>query len=192
MEPIEILLDNLRKSIRLTEREETLVADSFQETVLQKKEFLLSPGQVSQHMRFIAKGCLRAFYMDESAKEHVVQFGVEGWWVNDLYSYLTQTPAKQFVQALEPSTVLQIHRDALNRLYEEVPAMERFYREKFERAYVSLQDRTLNAMSKTAEERYIEFRSRYRGIEQRVPQYMVASYLGITPEFLSALRKNLK
>jgi CRP-like cAMP-binding protein len=192
LEPIEILLDNLRKSIQLTEREETLVADSFQETVLQKKEFLLSPGQVSQHMRFIAKGCLRAFYMDESAKEHVVQFGVEGWWVNDLYSYLTQTPAKQFVQALEHSTVLQIHRDALNRLYEEVPAMERFYREKFERAYVSLQDRTLNAMSKTAEERYIEFRSRYRGIEQRVPQYMVASYLGITPEFLSALRKNLK
>lgn len=192
MEPIEILLDNLRKSIQLTEREETLIANNFHTVVLHKKEFLLSPGQVSQHMRFIAKGCLRAFYMDESAKEHVVQFGVEGWWVNDLYSYLTQTPAKQFVQALEPSTVLQIHRDALNRLYEEVPAMERFYREKFERAYVSLQDRTLNAMSKTAEERYIEFRSRYRGIEQRVPQYMVASYLGITPEFLSSLRKNLK
>lgn len=168
------------------------MADSFQQTELGKKEFLLSPGQVSQHMRFIVNGCLRAFYMDESAKEHVVQFGIEGWWVNDLYSYLTQTPAKQFVQALEPSTVLQIHREALNRLYEEVPAMERFYRLKFEKAYVSLQDRTLNAMSKTAEERYLQFRSRYRGIEQRVPQYMVASYLGITPEFLSALRKNLR
>lgn len=171
--------------------EVSLVANGFQEQNLQKKEMLLSAGQVSQHMRFIAKGCLRAYYLDESAKEHVVQFGVEGWWVNDLYSYLTQTPAKQFVQALEPSTVLQIHRDTLNRLYDKVPAMERFYRHKFEKAYVSLQDRTLNAMSKTAEERYLEFRSKYRNIEQRVPQYMVASYLGITPEFLSALRKKL-
>lgn len=185
-------MEHLKESIPLTEQEESLVAASFQQTKLQKKEFLLSAGQVSQHMRFIVQGCLRAFYMDESAKEHVVQFGIEGWWVNDLYSYLTQTPAKQFVQALEPSTVLQIHRDALNRLYDQVPALERFYRQKFERAYVSLQDRTLNAMSKTAEERYLEFRYRYRGIEQRVPQYMVASYLGITPEFLSALRKNLK
>lgn len=153
---------------------------------------LLFPGEVSSHMRFIANGCLRAYYMDEMAKEHVVQFGIEGWWVNDLYSYLTQTPAKQFVQALEPTTILQIHRDSLNKLYDQVPAIERFYRLKFEKAYISLQDRTINSMSKTAEERYLEFRTKYRGIEQRVPQYMIASYLGITPEFLSALRKNLK
>lgn len=168
------------------------VLDSFKEQRLKKKEILLFAGDVSSHMQFIAEGCLRAYYMDETAKEHVVQFGIEGWWVNDLYSYLTQTPAKQFVQALEPTVVLQIHRDALHELYDKVPAMERFYRLKFEKAYVSLQDRTLNTMSKSAEERYVEFRSKYRNIEQRVPQYMVASYLGITPEFLSALRKKLK
>ncbi|WP_036385329.1 Crp/Fnr family transcriptional regulator [Muricauda sp. MAR_2010_75] len=192
MEPKEKLLEHLRETIVLSSSEETTVLDSFKELRLKKKEILLFTGDVSSHMQFIAEGCLRAYYMDETAKEHVVQFGIEGWWVNDLYSYLTQTPAKQFVQALEPTVVLQIHRDALHELYDKVPAMERFYRLKFEKAYVSLQDRTLNAMSKSAEERYLEFRSKYRNIEQRVPQYMVASYLGITPEFLSALRKKLK
>lgn len=192
MEPKEKLLEHLRESVVLTTSEATVVLDSFKERKLKKKEILLFTGDVSSHMQFISDGCLRAYYMDEAAKEHVVQFGVEGWWVNDLYSYLTQTPAKQFVQALEPTIVLQIHRDALQGLYDEIPAMERFFRLKFEKAYVSLQDRTINAMSKSAEERYLEFRSKYRDIEQRVPQYMVASYLGMTPEFLSALRKNLK
>ena len=192
MEPKERLIAHLRETVPLSASEASIVLDSFKEQQLHKKEVLLFAGDVSSHMRFIAKGCLRAYYMDEMAKEHVVQFGIEGWWVNDLYSYLTQTPAKQFVQALEPTTVLQIHRDALHELYDKVPAMERFYRLKFEKAYVSLQDRTLNAMSRSAEERYLEFRSKYRDIEQRVPQYMVASYLGITPEFLSALRKKMK
>ncbi|MCA0959793.1 Crp/Fnr family transcriptional regulator [Flagellimonas ruestringensis] len=183
------LISHLKESIRLTPEEESIVCDSYSEVQLKKKEVLLFAGEISSHMRFIAKGCLRAYHMDEEAKEHIVQFGIEGWWVNDLYSYLTRTPAKQFVQALEPSVVLQIHRDTLNDLYNKVPAIERFYRLKFENAYVALQDRTINSMSKTAEERYLEFRTKYRSIEQRVPQYMVASYLGITPEFLSALRK---
>ncbi|MDC6363170.1 MULTISPECIES: Crp/Fnr family transcriptional regulator [Flavobacteriaceae] len=191
-EPTNLLVSHLRETISLSHTEANIVANSFQLHQLKKKEVLLFAGDVSTHMRFIAQGCLRAYYMDEQAKEHIVQFGIEGWWVNDLYSYLTRTPAKQFVQALEPSIVLQIHRDTLNDLYNEVPAIERFYRKKFENAYVSLQDRTINAMSKTAEERYLEFRSKHRDIEQRVPQYMVASYLGVTPEFLSALRKDLR
>nr|WP_297784926.1 Crp/Fnr family transcriptional regulator [uncultured Allomuricauda sp.] len=192
MDAKEILLSHLRETIDLNTEQESIVLDSYKEKYLKKKEVLLFAGEISNHMQFIAKGCLRAYHMDEEAKEHIVQFGIEGWWVNDLYSYLTETPAKQFVQALEPTTVLQIHRDALNELYNKVPAIERFYRLKFEKAYVALQDRTINSMSKSAEERYLEFRSKYRSIEQRVPQYMIASYLGITPEFLSALRKKIK
>ena len=192
MDVKETLLSHLRETIELNTEEESIVLDSYTERHLKKKEVLLFAGEVSNHMRFIAKGSLRAYHMDEEAKEHIVQFGVEGWWVNDLYSYLTETPAKQFVQAIEPTIVLQIHRDSLNELYEKVPAIERFYRLKFEKAYVALQDRTINSMSKSAEERYLEFRSKYRSIEQRVPQYMIASYLGITPEFLSALRKKIR
>ena len=191
MNPMDRLILHLRDSILLTNHEVEIIKDSFKTITLKKKEILLYAGDVSLHMRFIAKGCLRSYYMDEEAREHIIQFGIEGWWVNDLYSYVTRTPAKQFIQAVENSVVLQIHRDTLDELYDQIPAIERFFRFKFEKAYVALQDRTINTMSKTAEERYFEFRSKYRNIEQRVPQYMIASYLGITPEFLSALRKKV-
>jgi len=189
MIPIDKLILHFRKSITLTDDEAKIVSGCFSIVELKKKEILLFVGDYSSHMRFISAGCLRSYYMDGEAKEHIIQFGIEDWWINDLYSYLTNTPSKQFVQAVEESTVLQIHKDKLNELYNKVPAIERFFRLKFEKAYVSLQERTINTMSKTAEQRYIEFRSKYRDIEQRVPQYMVASYLGITPEFLSSLRK---
>ena len=190
MTPIDKLIVHFRKSITLTDDEVEVVGKCFTIVELKKKEILLFVGDHSSHMRFISEGCLRSYYMDREAKEHIIQFGIEDWWINDLYSYLTNTPSKQFVQAIEDSIVLQIHKEKLNELYNTVPAIERFFRLKFEKAYVSLQERTINTMSKTAEERYIEFRSKYRNIEQRVPQYMVASYLGITPEFLSKLRKN--
>ena len=189
MTPIDKLIVHFRNSITLTDGEAEIVGGYFTIEELKKKEILLFLGVHSSHMRFILEGCLRSYYMDGEAKEHVIQFGIEDWWINDLYSYLTNTPAKQFIQAIENSKVLQIHKDKLNELYNSVPAIERFFRFKFEKAYVSLQERTINTMSKTAEERYIKFRSKYRDIEQRVPQYMVASYLGITPEFLSSLRK---
>ncbi|MEQ8927380.1 MAG: Crp/Fnr family transcriptional regulator, partial [Fulvivirga sp.] len=131
------------------------------------------------------------YYIDDQAHERILQFGIEGWWVNDLYSYLTETPAQLFVQALEPTTVLQIHRNKLNQLFDEVPAIDRFFRYKMQNAYVSLQNRTIHSMSDSAETRYLEFIKTYREIEQRVPQYMIASYLGITPEHLSAIRKNM-
>tara|TARA_B100000809_G_scaffold254127_1_gene290950 strand:+ start:1014 stop:1595 length:582 start_codon:yes stop_codon:yes gene_type:complete len=191
MTPIEKLIVHFRKSILLTADEEEIVGECFTLVKLKKKEILLFAGDHSSHMRFISDGCLRSYYMDGEAKEHVIQFGIEDWWINDLYSFITNTPSKQFVQAIDESIVLQIHKDKLNELYDNVPAVESFFRLKFEKAYVSLQERTINTMSKTAEERYIDFRSKYRDIEQRVPQYMVASYLGITAEFLSKLRKNI-
>lgn len=191
MDAIDQLIAHLRESVPVTSEEAGSIRKHCSVVELGRRDVLLFAGETSKHMRFISKGCLRAYYMDAEAKEHVVQFGIEGWWINDLYSYLTQTPAKQFVQALEPSIVVQLQRDSLNQLFHGIPALERFFRLKFEKAYVAFQERTMDAMSKTAEQRYLEFRSKYRPIEQRVPQYMVASYLGITPEFLSALRKNI-
>ncbi|WP_422349554.1 Crp/Fnr family transcriptional regulator [Flagellimonas sp.] len=190
MNPVEHLLNHFRASVTISLEEARLIKQQSKVIELGRKEVLLFAGDTSKHMRFISKGCMRAYYMDSEAKEHVVQFGIEGWWINDLYSYLTQTPAKQFVQALEPSTVVQISKIALDQLFHDVPSLERFFRLKFEKAYVAFQERTMDNMSKTAEQRYQEFRSKYRAIEQRIPQYMVASYLGITPEFLSSLRKN--
>jgi CRP-like cAMP-binding protein len=175
--------------VHLSEEEGRWILQAFQKKELKKKAFLLQEGEPSSHMRYIEKGCLRSFYLDEEGKEHIQQFGIEDWWINDLYAYLTQTPARQYIQALEPSVVWQVHRDHLEALFVQVPALERFYRIKMQRAYVASQERNMNTLYQTAEERYLHFRQQYRAIEQRVPQYMVASFLGITPEHLSAIRK---
>ena len=142
-------------------------------------------------MRFITDGCLKCYHIDEDGNEQILQFGIEGWWINDLYSYLTQTPAKYFIQAIEDSCVFQIERNSLEQLYKQIPSIERFFRIKIQNAYVTLQDRTIHSMSKPAKQRYLDFRKSYPKIEQRVPQYMVASYLGVTPEFLSSIRNEI-
>jgi len=121
----------------------------------------------------------------------VSPFGIKGWWINDLYAYLTQKPATYFIQAISDSIVLQIHRDQLNLLFDEIHMMDRFFRIKTQNGYVALQERAINSMSQSASERYFNFVSGYREMEQQIPQYMLASYLGITPEHLSTLRKNL-
>jgi CRP-like cAMP-binding protein len=182
------LLHNIREHVSISDEQLKLFLDAFTLKTLAKKEILLFEGDVSNHMRFVADGCLRSYYLDDNAVEHIIQFGIRGWWINDLYSYLTKEPATCFIQAVQPSTVLQIHRDHLERIYDLVPPIERFYRIKFQNAYVALQQRTLERMSLTAKERYRNFITQYRDIEQRVPQYMIASYLNVTPEFLSALR----
>lgn len=188
---MELLIQHIQEQVPLSKQETDLVQQAFVAKELDKKEMLLFKGDISNHMRFIEQGCLRAYNIDAAGNEHILQFGIEGWWVNDLYSYITQEPAEGFIQALEHSRVLQIHRDKLNELFKTVPAMERFFRLKIQSAYVALQERTIHSMSKTTEQRYLDFRNKYRDIEQRVPQYMIASYLGITPEHLSSLRKKL-
>lgn len=185
------LLQHIEPIAPLSEAERMAVLAAFQPKKLKKKEMLLFKGDISQHMRFIAKGCLRSYYLDDNGQEHILQFGIEGWWVNDLYSYLTQTPAEYFLQAVEPAIVLQVQRSQLEALFKRVPPMERFFRIKMQNAYVAQQERTIKGMRMTAEQRYIEFREKYREIEQRVPQYMVASYLGVTPEHLSTIRKKI-
>lgn len=164
---------------------------AFEVVRLRKKEVLLEKGERSNHMRFVAEGCLRAFHADEKGSEYTIQFGIPGWWVNDLYSYLSYTPATDMIQAVLPSTVLQIHRDTLEAVFNRMPPIERFFRLKMQAAYVALQKRTLRAMSEPLEQRYELFLRTYRDIEQQVPQYMIASYLGATPEHLSKVRKSL-
>lgn len=183
------LIMHITRLVKLSDEEEQLLLNAFKRIDLGKKEFLLQEGDPSNHMRFIEKGCLRSFYLDKDGKEHILQFGIEDWWINDLYAYLSRTPARHFLQALESTTVWQIHRDQLEKLFVQVPQMERFFRLKIQNAYVASQQRSIKSLSQTAEERYLDFRRQYRSIEQRVPQYMIASYLGITPEHLSAIRK---
>lgn len=186
-----ILIEHFRQIVTLSDSEAQVVADAFKERNLKKKEFLLKKGDSSHFMRFITKGCLKVFSIDNEGNERILQFGIQGWWVNDLYGFLTEQPSSYFIQAITDSTVLQIHRDALNSLYDEIPALDRFWRIKIQNAYIALQERTMNMMRESAEERYSRFINQYRTMEQSIPQYMIASYLGVTPEHLSAIRKKI-
>ncbi|XOV92898.1 MAG: Crp/Fnr family transcriptional regulator [Bacteroidota bacterium] len=186
-----ILLENIRELVPISDKETELIKEAFKPFHLKKKESLLRKGDPSNHMRFVSTGCLKAFSVDKDGNEHILQFGIRGWWVNDLYAYLTMRSATFSIQAITDSVVLQIHRDRLNRLYDEVPMMDRFFRIKTQNGYVALQERTIQNMSQSAEERYVDFISKYREMEQQIPQYMIASYLGVTPEHLSAIRKKM-
>ena len=129
------LINNIKELVFISDEEITMIIESFELKNFSKKEILLFKDDISNHMRFITDGCLRSYYINEEGQEYIVQFGIKNWWINDLYSYLTKTPAQYFVQALKPSTVLQIHRDKLEMLFVKVPAMERFFRIKIENSF---------------------------------------------------------
>ncbi|QHT69202.1 Crp/Fnr family transcriptional regulator [Rhodocytophaga rosea] len=183
------LIRHLSRYISLEPQEITLLTESFKLKHLKKKDFLLHQGEVSRFETFVNKGCLRAFHITNKGEEHIVQFAVEDWWIGDMYSFLTQTPAMYTIEALEDCELLQIDKNGLEELYLKLPKMERFFRIIIQNAFVASQKRIISSMSQTADERYLAFIEKYPAIEQRIPQYQVAAYLGITPEFLSRIRK---
>lgn len=182
-------LEHIHSSDSLTKEESEKINGSLEILHLSKKEILWEPGQIASATYFIAEGCMRSYYFDEKGAEVTVQLGIEDWWISDLYSFLSGKPSRLYLQALEPTTLVSISKSVLESLYYEIPALSHFFRKKIQAAYMALQERLMDNLSVEAYERYVQFRKQYRDIEQRIPQYVVASYLGVTPEFLSALRK---
>lgn len=160
-------------------------------TTIARKSWLLREGEVCEYEAYVVKGCLRKYCMDDDGAEIILQFAIEDWWVGDMESFMMQTPSQVYVQALEDSELLLIHHDDKERLFERVPAFERMFRLMVQRSFMVLQDRFVATLAKPADERYIDFIRKYPGIVQRVPQHYIASYLGITPEFLSRIRARL-
>jgi CRP-like cAMP-binding protein len=185
---IEQLLFEIRKSTPLDDETIMELKSKIVVTSISKKSYLLQPGQIINTMNFIANGCMRSYHVDANGNEHILQLGIENWWINDLYSYLSQKPSSMFIQAIENTTLVQIKKSDLDELYLKSNSISNFFRIKIQNAYVALQERIMGKMSDDAYDRYQAFIKNYRTIEQRIPQYMVASYLGITPEFLSHLR----
>ena len=132
-----------------------------------------------------------SFYMDEDGQEHIVMFSIEDWWTSDIGSFITQTPADFNVQCLEKTELIMFSFDIIEELYTEIPKLERCFRQIIEKAFVSSQKRLIRNFSLSAKDRYLYFKNQYPKIEQRIPQYMVASYLGITKEFLSKIKSQL-
>ncbi|MFZ4928153.1 Crp/Fnr family transcriptional regulator [Chryseobacterium sp. Mn2064] len=184
------LVEHFREIVFLEDKDIDCIISNLEIITLKKKEYLLHEGQISKHMRFIVQGSLYAYYIDQKGKENTTQLGIENWWVNDLYSYLSEQPSRMFIQANEdPTIILQISKNNLEQLYKEVPSISEFWRIKMQSAYVTLQERTFEHSRVDAYTKYRTFVTAYRNIEQRFPQYMIASYLGITVEYLSFLRK---
>lgn len=151
----------------------------------------MQQGDVCNTVNFIISGCTKTFYADAEGQEHIVMFAVEDWWTSDLGSFITQNPADFNTQCLENTQVVQFTYKALQELYEEVPKFNQLFRIITERAYVASQKRIIRNFSLSAKERYLIFKDTYSEIDKRVPQYMIASYLGITKEFLSKIKSQL-
>jgi CRP-like cAMP-binding protein len=182
---------NIARHISLSDGEFEFFGSLVQHRQLDRKGLLLAPGEVCRFEGFIDRGCVRVYNTDSDGFDHVLYFGPEGWWVADLHSFLTQAPASLGIEALEPTDALLLDRESKERLYAEVPQFERFFRILTQRALVTLQQRMLAVMTDTAEARYLAFRRQYPDLEERVPQYHIASYLGIGPECLSRIRRHL-
>ena len=191
MDHLRQLLEYIKQHVDLTPGEEAALLLKIRTRKFLKGHFVVQNGDVCKYENFVLAGCLRSFYIDNEGQEHIIMFAVENWWTADLGSFITQKPADLNVQCLEDSELGQIHYNDLQKLYEEIPKLERFFRIIIQKAFVAAQKRIVNNFSMEATARYVQFREQYPGIEQRVPQYMVASYLGITKEFLSKIRKKL-
>jgi CRP-like cAMP-binding protein len=176
------------KYIDLNEEEEAFLISSLRKVKVKKKQFIVQPGFPCQYRTFIVKGAFRSFLYDNNAHEHTVTLAVETWWISDFNSYINQTPATLFVEALEPSEVIQMSYESERLLLKKYPKFEKFFRILYQKALVSIQKRALHNLSKTAEERYKDFIDTYPDIAQRVPQYALASYLGFSKEYLSKIR----
>lgn len=184
-----LLLKNLARFITLTKEEESYLVSKLKVKKLRKRQYFLQEGDVCKYQGFVCKGCLRAFEVDAKGVEHVVQFSPEDWWIGDIYSFYTNEPSRLNIEALEDTELFVFDKDSFEDLYEKIPKMERYFRLLMQNSLISLSQRIISSMSKSAAERYCDFIQRYPQIEQRVPNHQIASYLGIKPESLSRIRK---
>ena len=187
----DLLLANIFRHISLTAEETTFFNSLLRSKSLADGEFLLREGTVCRYESFVTKGCLKTYYLDENGFEHIIDFSIEEWWADDLYSLLTQTPSKSNIKAIEDTDILQISKADLELLYQKIPKFERFFRILFQNAYITQREQINSALSASAEERYLLFIKKKPYAEKRFTQKDIASYLGITPQFLSALKRKL-
>jgi CRP/FNR family transcriptional regulator, anaerobic regulatory protein len=188
---VEPLLNYFEQLIPLNKEERKLVTELFQPRLYRKRQYALQEADVCTQMLFVIRGCLRMYKIDEQGNTHILQFAAENYWINDLGSFHTEKPSALNIDALEDTMVLQISHSNLLKLYTEAPKFHRIFRVLVENSYVSLQKRLLQNISSAAEDRYHSFTESYPHLVNRLPQTQIASFLGITPEFLSRLRNKL-
>lgn len=187
----DLILKNVGRHISLDEVERSFFLSLLEPLPLRRKKIWLKAGSVCRHAVFVLDGALKSYTVDQDGKEHILSFAIRDWWISDMYSLLSQKPAVLNIEAIADSEILLLSRENQQLLYEKVPKFERFFRIIVENSLVANQQRLIDNMSSTAEERYLRFIAKYPTIPSCVPQHSIASYLGITPEFLSKIRARL-
>jgi CRP-like cAMP-binding protein len=184
----ELILANIAKHISLDKEEIAWFISLLRPEEVPKKCLVLKEGQLCKHISFVHSGALRAYYVDKEGRESTIMFAIADWWITDMFCFINRQPAMLNIEAIEPSSIFQLNKDDLDRLYDKVPKFERFFRIIMQNAYIREQLRVIQNLSLSAEERYGNFLSKYPQVARQVTQKQIASYLGITPEFLSAIR----
>lgn len=184
----EPLLDYFQKIIPLQSDEQQLVIDLFKPRLYRKRQYVLQENDICNQCNFIVRGLLRMYKVDRDGNTHIIQFASDKWWIMDLGSFHGRMPSELSIDALEDTMVMQISYDNLLTLYTQAPIFHRIFRVLIENSFVSLQKRLLLNISSSAEEKYLSFLQTYSHLNNRLPQTQVASFLGMTPEFLSRLR----
>ncbi|MFY7964631.1 MAG: Crp/Fnr family transcriptional regulator [Chitinophagaceae bacterium] len=184
----QLIANYIQKFVQLLPEEVEVFCNSFKETKIKKRQFIVQPEFTAKYRNYIVDGAFRSYVVGDNGEDHTITFAIKDWWITDYNSYIFQKPATMFVVALEDSLIMQLDFKTEQELKQMNPKFETFFRMIAERSVAFYQRRLITNLTKTAEERYHEFDEKYPAIVQRVPQYALASFLGMTTEYLSKLR----
>lgn len=188
---LDIFKKHINKFVQISDDEFDKIQDFFEQKEVAKKENLLEEGQICRYHYFVLTGLLRKFYINEKGIEQTTEFAIETWWLTDNFAYEHKVPTEFYIQAVERSVILYISQDKQAQLLKAFPVMEKYFRFVYQRAYAAAQKRIKFLFSLSKEEFYFQAVRNHPEFIQRVPQYLIASYLGFTPEYLSEIRKRL-
>ena len=186
----DVLFSHILAKVPLTVEEQEAIKPFFTPRKLRKKQYLLQEGEVCQYFSFVSKGLLRSYSVDEKGGEHMNMFAFEGWWSSDMYSFFSGQKAVFAIDAIEPTEILMITLEDFEAMTLKVPVMDRYFRILFQNSLVTKEHRLISSVSDTAAEKYFRLAAGNPELIQRVPQNLIASYLGIAPETLSRIKKN--
>lgn len=187
----ELLHQKFNEKISLSEDEFDFCKSHFISRRLRKRHFLLQEGNICKYTAFVEKGLLRSYTMDDKGSEHILQFAMEGWWIADIYSFITNEPSVYNIEAMEDTELLLITKPSQDLLLEKLPQVEHYFHILTQNNLIATQRRLMGSLSETAEEKYLKFLSIYPDCFKRVPLHMIAAFLGITRETLSRVRKEM-
>ena len=188
---MDLIIQNISKHISLTSEEELLFLSKIETKHFKAKTIIFNAGEVCKYSYFVRSGLVRSFNVNDNIVEHVLSFACEGWWIGDMYSLLSQKPGNLFIEVLEDAEVVLLSKENQELLYNEIPKLERFFRILTENSLVANQERIMDNLSLTAEERFEKFCKQYPTLIQKVPQKQIASYIGVTPEFFSKMKSKM-